>query len=249
MAVKGSKGSKVNNEEFVMVNEVNGESIIKGIHHHEDLQDIYNRLKAGESPEVVAKDYDKRVAVIRKFASVNGLTLAEAEYYDNVEDVLKNMTAKFYNITGDDLKTVIQKLLDGEHPADVAKETGKSVGAITNFAKANRIRLPEGRRGRKESGAGYSDEQVTKVIELKGKGYNTGAIAHETGLPYNAVSRIIREKVGTTKRETTELPPKDVIEKMHHEGATQTAIATALKIPLHRVAKAFKQYGLIRSAV
>ena len=249
MSSKVTKGSKVTNEEFVMVNEVNGESIIKGIHHHEDLQDIYNRLKSGESPEVVARDYDKRVTVIRKFASVNGLTLAEAEYYDNVDDVLKNMTAKFYNITGDDLKEVIQKLLDGEHPADVAKETGKSVGAITNFAKANRIRLPEGRRGRKESGAGYSDDQVAKVVELKGKGYNTGAIAHETNLPYNAVSRIIREKVGTTKREAAELPPKEVIEKMHREGATQTAIATALKIPLHRVAKAFKQYGLVRTAV
>jgi hypothetical protein len=34
------------------------------------------------------------------------------------------------------------------------------------------------------------------------------------------------------------------VEKLVREGATQTSIATQLQVPLHRVAKAMKEYGL-----
>lgn len=221
---------------------------IKGLHHQEDLIDIINRLKKGGSIESIAAYYDKRPSQIKKFAEENGIDVKETEYYDTVEDVLANLSAKFYNITGDDLKKVIQDLLDGTHPAEVAKSVDKSVGSIINFAKANKIRLPEGRRGRKESSAVYTAEQVKKVMDLKAKGENNGAIAHKTDIPYNAVVKIIRTNSGVTRRDTTPLPDRTVIEKLFREGATQTAIATQLQVPLHRVAKAMKEYGL-RSAV
>lgn len=221
---------------------------IKGLHHQEDLIDIINRLKKGGSIESIAAYYDKRPSQIKKFAEENEIDVKETEYYDNIEDVLQNLSAKFYNITGDDLKKVIQDLLDGTHPAEVAKSVDKSVGSIINFARANKIRLPEGRRGRKESSAVYTPEQVKKVMDLKAKGENNGAIAHKTDIPYNAVVKIIRTNSGVTRRDTTPLPDRTVIEKLFREGATQTAIATQLQVPLHRVAKAMKEYGL-RSAV
>jgi transposase len=158
--------------------------------------------------------------------------------------VLENLSAKFYNVTGNDLKKVIQDLLDGVHPSEVAKSIDKSVGAVTNFAKANKIRLPEGRRGRKESTAVYTAEQVKKVMDLKAKGENNGAIANQTSIPYNAVVKIIRTNSGVTRRDTTPLPDRRVVEKLVREGATQTSIATQLQVPLHRVAKAMKEYGL-----
>jgi TusA-related sulfurtransferase len=220
---------------------------ISGLHHEEDLLDILQRLKSGEVIEAVAEFYDKRVAVIKAFAEANGVEVQEQEYYDNVEDVLKNLQSKFYNISGDALKDVIQRLLDGDSPSEVGATIGKSAGAVTNFAKANRIRLPEGRRGRKTTST-YTDEQIAKVLELKSQGNNNGAIAHATGIPYNGVVRIVRENNGTTPKEKVELPPKEVLEKMWRDGATQTAMATALKVPLHRIAKAMKDYNL-RSAV
>ena len=85
-------------------------------------------------------------------------------------------------------------------------------------------------------------------MDLKAKGENNGAIAHKTDIPYNAVVKIIRTNSGVTRRDTTPLPDRTVIEKLFREGATQTAIATQLQVPLHRVAKAMKEYGL-RSAV
>ena len=220
---------------------------INGLHHKEDLLDILNRLKSGEVVEAVAEFYDKRVSVIKAFAEQNGVEVKSHEYYDNVDDVLENLQSKFYNISGDALRNVIQRLLDGDSPTDIAAEIGKSVGAVTNFAKANRIRLPEGRRGRKTTST-YTDEQVAKVLELKAEGNNNGAIAHATGIPYNGVVRIVRENNGTTPKEKVELPPKEVLEKMWKDGATQTAMATALRVPLHRIAKAMKEYNL-RSAV
>jgi hypothetical protein len=223
------------------------EGTINGLHHKEDLYDILNRLKSGEMVETVAEFYDKRVSVIKAFAEANGVECKSHEYYDNVEDVLAHLQSKFYNISGDALRSVIQRLLDGDSPAEIGAEIGKSAGAVANFAKANRIRLPEGRRGRKTTST-YTDEQVAKVLELKAEGHNNGAIANSTGIPYNGVVRIVRENNGTTPKEKVELPAKEVLEKMWKAGATQTAMATALKVPLHRIAKAMKEYNL-RSAV
>lgn len=218
---------------------------VKGMHHKEDLLDILNRLRGGETVEAVAKFYDKRVSQIRDFARENGVKITEQEYYTTVDQVMANLNAKFYDCHGDKLREVIQRLINGEAPSHIAKELGKSVGAVTAFATKNKIRLPEGRKGRREgSGLSYTPEQIEKVLELKKEGHNVGAIANQTGLAYNGVVRILREKISTAPKTKAELPSRELIEKLNADGHTQTQIATQLSIPLHRVAKAFKEYGL-----
>lgn len=241
MSVAKKKSAVVASE--VAENEIVGS--VKGMHHKEDLQDILNRLRSGETVEAVAKHYDKRVSQIRDFARQNGVSITEPEYYQTVDQVMDNLKAKFYDCHGDKLREVIQRLLNGDSPSQVAKDLGKSIGAVTSFAAKNKIKLPEGRKGRREgSGLSYNPEQVAKVLDLKKQGFNVGAIANQTGLAYNGVVRILRSQTTRSTAPRPELPSEEVIRKHHSDGYTQTQIATMLSVPLHRITKAFKEYGL-----